>query len=156
MEDRPSIPVRGAIAIAVAVAVNAVVFYAFDAMGVELRVPAAFGSTELADMTLPPVLILTAVPSLIAVILAIVLDRSTGKARTIFSNVVVLGAVLSLLTLMSLDSPTTDRIFQGVMHLVPAAALVALVGPSLRSESASRRDSGRNDSGRNDSGTVPR
>ena len=141
MEDRPSIVIRGAIAIAVAVAVNSVLFYGFDALGVALRVPAGFGTTELADMTLPPVLLLTAVPTLIAVVLALVLDRFTDKPKSIFSAVVVLGAFLSLLTLISLDSSMTDRVFQGVLHLVPAAALVALVGPTLGPDSV-RNDSG--------------
>ena len=134
MEDRPSIVIRGAIAIAVAAAVNAVLFYGFDAMGVELRVPAGFGTTELADMTLTPVLLFTAIPMLIAVVLALVLDRYTDKPRSIFSAVVVLGAFLTLLSLISLDSSMTDRTFQSVLHLVPAAALVALVGPTLGPE----------------------
>ena len=54
----------------------------------------------------------------------------------------VLAAFLSLLTLMSLDSSTMDRVFQGVMHLVPAAAFVALVSPTLRSEYTPRNDTG--------------
>ena len=131
MEDRPSIVIRGAIAIAVAVAVNSVLFYGFDAMGVALRVPTGFGTTELTDMTLLPVLFLTTVLTLLAVVLALLLDRFTDKPRSIFSAVVVLGAFLSLLALISLDSSMMDRIFQGVLHLVPAASLVALVGPTL-------------------------
>ena len=134
MEERPSTVVRGLIAVGVAVALNIGLFLGFDALGIALRVPAQMGSTEMADMTLPPVLLFTAVPSAIAVGIALVLDRTTGKARTVFSSVVVLLSFLSLLTLLSLDSSTVDRIFQGVMHLVPAAALVALVSPTLRSE----------------------
>ena len=134
MEDRPSTAVRGAIAIAVATAVNLVLFYGLDFLGVELRNPVQFGATELTDMTVLPVLVLTAVPTSAAVWLALVLDRVSGKARTIFSSVVVLGSFLSLLLLVNLDSSTMDRIYQGVLHLVPAMALVALVSPTLRSE----------------------
>jgi len=134
MEERPSTVVRGLIAVGVAVALNIGLFLGFDALGIDLRVPAQMGSTEMTDMTLPPVLLFTAVASAIAVGIALILDRMTGRARTVFSSVVVLLSFLSLLTLLSLDSPTVDRIFQGVMHLVPAAALVALVSPTLRSE----------------------
>jgi len=134
MEERPSTVVRGLIAVGVAVALNIGLFLGFDALGIALRVPAQIGSTEMTEMTLPPVLLFTAVPSAIAVGIALILDRMTGKARTVFSSVVVLLSFLSLLTLLSLDSSTVDRIFQGVMHLVPATALVALVSPTLRSE----------------------
>lgn len=133
MSDRPSIWLRGLISVATAVAVNVVLFYAFDAMGFALRVPARMGATEMTDMSLPPVLIFTAVPTLIAVVAALILNRSTRRARKIFSSVVVLLAFLSLLALLSLDSSTIDRLLQGLMHLVPAAALVALVSPTLRS-----------------------
>jgi hypothetical protein len=92
------------------------------------------GSTEMTQMTLAPVLLATFVPSALAVVLALVLNRATGKARTAFSSIVVLLAFLGLLGLLALDSSTVDRVFQGVMHLVPAAALVALVSPTLRSE----------------------
>jgi len=134
MTDRPSIAVRGLIAIGVAVALNIGLFLGFDALGIALRVPAEMGSTEMTEMTLPPVLVASFVPTALAVGGAMVLNRMTGKARTVFSAVVVLVAFLSLLALMSLDSSTVDRIFQGTLHLVPAAALVALVSPTLRSE----------------------
>lgn len=134
MEDRPSIFVRGLIAVAVAVALNIGLFLGFDALGIGLRVATQMSGTELTDMTLPPVLIATSVPSLVAVLGAFILNRMTGKARTVFSSVVVLLAFLSLLALLSLDSSTIDRVFQGILHLVPAATLVALVSPTLRSE----------------------
>ena len=114
-----------------AVALNIGLFLGFDALGIGLRVPVEMGSTEMTHMTLVPVLLATFVPTAIAVVVAIILNRATGKARTVFSTVVVLVAFLSLLALTSLDSPTVDRIFQGVLHLVPAAALVALVSPTL-------------------------
>jgi hypothetical protein len=134
MEDRPSIWYRGLIAAGAAVALNVVLFFAYEALGVTLRVPAEMGSTELTDMTLAPVLVFTAVPSVLAVVFAVILNRSTAKARTVFSSVVVLLAFLSLLAVLTLDSPPIDRVYQGLMHLVPAAALVALVSPVLRSE----------------------
>ena len=134
MEDRQSTAIRGAIAIGVATAVNLVLFYGLDLLGIELRNPVQFGATELTDMTVLPVLVLTAVPTSAAVWMALVLDRTTSKARPIFSSVVVLAAFLSLLLLISLDSSTMDRIYKGVLHLVPAVALVALVSPTLRSE----------------------
>jgi hypothetical protein len=134
MTDRPATAVRGLIAIGVAVALNIGLFLGFDALGIDLRVPAEMGSTEMTQMTLAPVLLATFVPSALAVVLALVLNRATGKARTAFSSVVVLLAFLGLLGLLALDSSTVDRVFQGVMHLVPAAALVALVSPTLRSE----------------------
>jgi hypothetical protein len=132
MTDRPATAVRGLIAIGVAVALNIGLFLGFDALGIDLRVPAEMGSTEMTQMTLAPVLLATFVPSALAVVLALVLNRATGKARTAFSSVVVLLAFLGLLGLLALDSSTVDRVFQGVMHLVPAAALV--VSPTLRSE----------------------
>jgi hypothetical protein len=134
MTDRPSTGVRGLIAIGVAVALNIGLFLGFDALGIGLRVPAAMGSTEMTDMTLPPVLLFTFVAAALAVALAMILNRVTGRARTVYSSVVVLVGFLSLLALLTLDSPTVDRVFQGIMHLVPAAALVALVSPTLRSE----------------------
>ena len=134
MTDGPSTAVRGLIAIGVAVALNIGLFLGFDALGIGLRVPAGMGSTEMTNMTLPPLLLLTFVPTALGVVLAMVLDRATGKARTVFSSIVVLAGFLSLLTLLILDTSTVDRVFQGVMHLVPAAALVALVSPTLRSE----------------------
>ena len=134
MTDRPATAVRGLIAIGVAVALNLGLFLGFDALGIGLRVPAEMGGTEMTDMTLPPVLLFTFVATALAVVLAMILNRVTAKARTVFSSVVVLVGFLSLLTLLSLDSSTVDRVFQGVMHLVPAAALVALVSPTLRSE----------------------
>ena len=134
MTDGPSTAVRGLIAIGVVVALNIGLFLGFDALGIGLRVPAGMGSTEMTDMTLPPVLLFTFVPTALGVGLAMVLNRVTGKARTVFSNIVVLAGFLSLLTLLILDTSTVDRVFQGVMHLVPAAALVALVSPTLRSE----------------------
>ncbi len=134
MSDRPAIGVRGLIAIGVAVALNIGLFLGFDALGVGLRVPADIGSTEMTHMALPTVLLFTFVPTAVAVLMAMILNRVTGKARTVFSSVVVLLAFLSLLMLLTLDSPTVDRVFQGTLHLVPAAALVALVSPTLRSE----------------------
>ncbi|MEX2625095.1 MAG: DUF6069 family protein [Acidimicrobiia bacterium] len=134
MEDRPSIWYRGLIAAGAAVALNVVLFFAYEALGVTLRVPAEMGSTELADMTLVPLLVFTAVPSVLAVVLAVVLNRSNAKARTVFSSVVVLVAFLSLFAVLMLDSPAIDRVWQGLMHLVPAACLVALVSPVLRTE----------------------
>ena len=134
MTDRPSTGVRGLIATGVAVALNIGLFLGFDALGIDLRAPAEMGSTEMTNMTLPPVLLLTFVPTALGVVLALILDRVTGKARTIFSSVVVLLGFLSLLTLLMLDSSPIDRVFQGIMHLVPAASLVALVSPTLRSE----------------------
>ena len=134
MTDRPATAVRGLIAIGVAVALNIGLFLGFDALEIGLRVPADMGSSEMTDMTLPPVLLLSSVPAALAVVGALVLNKMTGKARTVFSSVVVLLGFLSLLMLLPLDSSTVDRVFQGVMHLVPAAALVALVSPTLRSE----------------------
>ena len=134
MTDRPGTAVRGLIAIGVAVALNIGLFLGFDALGIGLRVPADMGSTEMADMTLPTVLLITFVPTALAVALAMILNRVTGKARTVFSGIVVLVAFLSLLSLLTLDSPTIDRVFQGILHLAPAAAVVALVSPTLRSE----------------------
>ena len=134
MTDRPSTGVRGLIAIGVAVALNIGLFLGFDALGIGLRAPTGMGSTEMTNMTLPPVLLFTFVPTALGVVLAMVLNRVTGKARTVFSSAVVLLGFISLLTLLTLDSSTVDRVFQGVMHLVPAASLVALVSPTLRSE----------------------
>lgn len=122
------------IAVGVAVALNLGLFLGFDALGIGLRVPAEIGSTEMTDMTLPPVLLLTFVPTALAVVGAMILNKMTSKARTVFSSVVVLLGFLSLLMLLPPDSSTIDRVFQGVLHLVPAAALVALVSPTLRSE----------------------
>ncbi|HUP17113.1 MAG TPA: DUF6069 family protein [Acidimicrobiia bacterium] len=134
MTDRPATAARGLIAIGVAVALNLGLFLGFDALGIGLRVPAEMGSTEMTDLTLPPVLLFTFIPTALAVVLAMILNRVTGRARTVFSSVVVLLAFLSLLTLLTLDSATVDRVFQGTMHLAPAAALVALVSPTLRSD----------------------
>lgn len=134
MPDRPSTAVRGLIAIGVAVALNIGLYLGFEALGIDLRAPAEIGSTESTDMTLPPLLLLTFVPTAIAVLLAMLLNRVTSKARTVFSSAVVLVAFLSLLTLLLLDSSNVDRVFQGILHLVPAATLVALVSPTLRSE----------------------
>ena len=114
---------EGLIAVAVAVAINVALFYGFEAMGIELRVRPNSG--ELIDMTPAPVVVVTGVPSLMALVVAVVLDRVTANARVVFSGVVVLVAFLSLLMLTTLDSSTMDRVFQGVMHLVPAAAFVA-------------------------------
>lgn len=134
MPVRPSTAVRGLIAIGVAVALNIGLYLGFEALGIDLRAPAEIGSTESTDMTLPPLLLLTFVPTAIAVLLAMLLNRVTSKARTVFSSAVVLVAFLSLLTLLLLDSSNVDRVFQGILHLVPAATLVALVSPTLRSE----------------------
>lgn len=122
------------IAVGVAVALNLGLFLGFDALGIGLRVPAEIGSSEMTDMTLPPVLLLTFVPTALAGVGAMILNKMTSKARTVFSSVVVLLGFLSLLMLLPPDSSTIDRVFQGVLHLVPAAALVALVSPTLRSE----------------------
>jgi hypothetical protein len=134
MNDRPTTFVRGLIAVAVAVALNIGLFLGFDAMGIGLRVFTGPDAADLADMSLIAVLINTTVPGLVAILFAMILNRFTGKARVIFSSVVVLVAFLSLLALLPLDNSTIDRVFQGVMHLVPAATLVALVSPTLRSE----------------------
>ena len=109
-------------------------------MGIELRVRP--NSAEVIDMTPAPVVVVTALPSLMALVVAVVLNRVTAKARVFFSAVVVLVAFVSLPMLTALDSSTMDRVFQGVMHLVPAAALVALVSPTLRSEETTRNDTG--------------
>ena len=118
---------RGLIAVAVAVAINLALFYGFEAMGIELRVRP--NSAEVIDMTPAPVVVVTALPSLMALVVAVVLNRVTAKARVFFSAVVVLVAFVSLLMLTAPDSSTMDRVFQGVMHLVPAAALVAVGEP---------------------------
>jgi hypothetical protein len=49
----------------------------------------------------------------------------------IFTGLVVLVAFASVLVLLPLDNRSVDKVFQSVLHRVPAAALVALVGPTL-------------------------
>jgi ABC-type sugar transport system permease subunit len=117
----------------VAAGVNVVIFYGLQQAGVTLRVPESMGSRSLVDMTLVPVIVSTAVPTALGVIFALLL-RNARRGRTWFSWITVLLAAASLGSLVLLDSPTLHRAAQGLFHLVPAASLVALVSPSLRSE----------------------
>ncbi|MGQ0847671.1 MAG: DUF6069 family protein [Actinomycetota bacterium] len=134
MNDRPSTWMRGLIAVGVATAVNVVLLMAFRQLGVSLRTPAGFAMTETRNMTFLDVVVFSVVPALLAVLLAVFLIRRAGKGKLIFNGLVVLVSFLSLFTLTMLDNSTNDRVFQAVMHLVPAAALVALVGPTLRAD----------------------
>jgi uncharacterized protein HemY len=130
---RPSTVLRGLLATVVAVGVNVVLFYGLQQLRVSLRVPESMGSTTLADMTLVPVIVSTAVPALLGVIVALLL-RNARKGRAWFSWGTILLAVASLGALVLLDSSTFHRAAQGLFHLVPAVSLVSLVSPTLRSE----------------------
>jgi hypothetical protein len=68
---RPSTVLRGLLATVVAVGVNVVLFYGLQQLRVSVRVPESMGSTTQADMTLVPVIVSTAVPALLGVIVAL-------------------------------------------------------------------------------------
>jgi hypothetical protein len=131
VEPRPGTMIRGLLATAVATAVNVGLFYALNGSGVSLRAPESFGTPDLTDMTVLPVIVVTVIPTLAGVVLALFL-RNARNGRTWFSWVIILAAVASLGALTMLDSPTMDRVAQGLFHLVPPASLLALVRPSLQ------------------------
>jgi hypothetical protein len=62
------------IAVALAAAVNVVLFY--GQLGVSLQTAGGFDSSAPADMVLSRVILLTAVPALIAVFIAVLLKRN--------------------------------------------------------------------------------
>jgi hypothetical protein len=81
-------------------------------------------------MEVMPVLIATVVPTLAGAVFAPII-RNARNGRSWFSWATILVAVASLGGLVLLDSPTMDRVAQGLLHLVPAASLLALVRPTL-------------------------
>jgi hypothetical protein len=113
------------VAVALAVLIWAV---AVPVAGVDLRGPAAPGSSATKAIVLPAVIALSLVASLAAWAFLSVLERRSGRARYIWTLTAVGVLVVSYGgPLLGQNVPTASRITLALMHTAVGATLIALL-----------------------------
>lgn len=93
---------------------------------VSIHVPESQGSETLTELTLPPILFIVAVSSILAGILLWALQRFVpDRALRIFQIVAVIVLVLSLALPFTLDQPIEGQLTLVAMHLLVGSAIIA-------------------------------
>ena len=109
-----------------AIVATVVAFYVAQAAGVDPQVPLELDNVDAGtvDMTILDVLALTAVPGLLAMLLAAGLDRVTSKAKEVWTIVALVVLVLSIFVILQLDLDTTTTLWHVALHLVFSLLLI--------------------------------
>jgi hypothetical protein len=119
---------------------NLVVYWlAVGAADVNLQVSTAPGSDELQDLAIPPLLIASLLPGLLAAGLAALLAARTAAPRRWFVAIAVVLLVLSFFSIFPLDISSGATITLIIMHTVPAIAIMAALLPRLTAEEVGAR-----------------
>lgn len=137
--DRPwwQLGIVGGIAAAL---LNLVVYWvAVGAADVNLQVSTAPGSDELQDLAIPPLLIASFLPGLLAAGLAALLAARTAAPRRWFVAIAVVLTVLSFVSPLLIDISTGAKLTLIVTHIVAAVAIVAALTPRLTAEEVGAR-----------------
>ncbi|MGY1434629.1 DUF6069 family protein [Streptomyces reniochalinae] len=120
-------PVRTrALAVVGAVVLAALIWVLADpVLGVDLRTPDGPGSTTTSELALPVVIVSVAVLSLVGWGLLALLERLTGRARTVWSAIACAVVVLSLFApLFSAGLSGGNRVALVCLHLAVGAVLI--------------------------------
>lgn len=119
-----------------AVALDALIWLlAEQAFGINLRVPEGPGSSETSELTLLTVIIFVAVLSLVGWGLLAVLERFTGRARTVWTAIASAVVVLSLSAPLFAEGLTAgNRIVLVCLHLAVGAVLIPAYRKGARRE----------------------
>ncbi|MEV6313835.1 DUF6069 family protein [Streptomyces sp. NPDC051776] len=124
---RTGSPVRTrALALVGAVVLDALIWILADRVfKIDLRIPDGPGSTTTSELVLPAVIISVAVISLVGWGLLALLERLTGRARTVWTAIASAVVVLSLLgPLFAAGLTTGNRITLVCLHLTVGAVLI--------------------------------
>ncbi|MFG2194359.1 DUF6069 family protein [Streptomyces sp. NPDC048639] len=124
---RTGSPVRTrALALVGAVVLDALIWLLADRVfGIDLRIPDGPGSTTTSELVLPAVIISVAVISLVGWGLLALLERLTGRARTVWTAIASAVVVLSLLgPLFAAGLTAGNRITLVCLHLAVGAVLI--------------------------------
>lgn len=117
--------------LAVGIAVVAAVLIwliAVPAVGVDLRGPSGFGSTTTQSVNLAAVISLSLVAALAAWALLSILERVTGRARSLWTVIAVVVLIISYGgPLLAAGVPTASRIVLAIMHTTVGLVLIALL-----------------------------
>ncbi|MEV4875825.1 DUF6069 family protein [Streptomyces cyaneofuscatus] len=131
---RSGSPVRTrALAVVAAVVLDALIWVlAETAFDIDLRIPDGPGSTTTGELALPAVIISVAVVSLAGWGLLALLERLTGRARTVWTAIASAVVLLSLFAPLFSEGLTTgNRITLVCLHLAVGAVLI----PAYRKDS---------------------
>ena len=131
VETRPWWQIGLLAAVAAAVANVIVYLIAVALFDANLRVPEGLGSDTYSDLAVGQVIFASMLPALLATLLAIALVRWTGAPRRWFVISAVVVLLLSYLTFFDLDGTTGAFVTLAIMHVVAAAAIVAVIAPRL-------------------------
>ncbi len=109
-----------------AIVATVVAFYVAQAAGADPQVFREFGNIDAGtdEMTILNVLGFTAVPGLLALLLAAGLDRVTSKAKEVWTIVALLALLVSVFFILQLDLNTTTTVWQVILNLVFSLLLI--------------------------------
>jgi len=120
--------IPGGVAIATVIGViDALIVWGIATLfDVSIQVPDGPGSQTLADLTIPPIIFIVAVPSIAAGILLWLLQRFVpGRALRIFQVVATIVLVLSFGLPFRLDQPLEGQLSLVAMHILVGAVIIA-------------------------------
>ncbi len=117
-----------------AAAINALVYFLGRSLGWITDDVLLPGAEQ--PLTLPPVIMASLVPALIAAVVAWLVNRFTRRPRQVFTGLAVVLLVLTLVPPFSLPGASGGMIFALVlMHVVAAAAIVYFLVRPMRAGS---------------------
>jgi hypothetical protein len=130
----PSGPVwrAGLLAALAATVVNAVAWVLLQqVLDVGLRIPSQPGGTELTSLPLGPVILVTALSSLVGAVVLWLLTRRGPSGVRLFVILAVAFGVLSALPAFGLDVSTARRLGLVLFHLLATVSVIAVVRQQL-------------------------
>lgn len=118
--------IAGVVTAAIAAVAAIVCTLVIGAAGTDLVIPASPGSSDLMDLGIGPVVIVTLLAVLVGAGVYWLLERFTRRPVVFWRAVVAVVAVVSLVPVFAIDAGTGNAVALVVLHLVVAA--VAAVG----------------------------
>ncbi len=122
---------------AIAAAANAVLFFVYQALGLNIILPIGNPSDPTqatAPLILPAVLVVSFLPALGAGVLLFLLSKLTRRPITIFTIVAIVLLVLSFGMSIALDIPISHKLALDLMHVVAAAVIIGGLRMLARAE----------------------
>lgn len=118
-----------------ATVLNLVVYaIAVGVADVDLLLPAGFGSSELWEAGVAPIVIFSVLPALLAAGLAALLARLTAAPRRWFVGIALVILALSFVPSLQLDVSTGAKLTLVLMHVAAAAGILFALLPRLSAE----------------------
>lgn len=126
----------GFTAAVVAAAANALVFFISQRLlNLTLMLPAGPGSTELAPLTVAPVLLSSAVPALAATALLWMLERFAARPFPVFTFIAIAFLVISFVPVFALPVDGIQKAVLNAMHVVAGVIIVGMLAGWKRAPS---------------------